>query len=80
MVSRRGVVHPHRHDPVTVDVEATRPSGFQQLLRTGNFRLLWFSGALSAIGLMSLVNLGAGLRREVREIRMPVSANPTEGQ
>lgn len=29
---------------------------------------------------MWLVNLGAGLRREVREMRMPNSVNPTEGQ
>ena len=29
---------------------------------------------------MSLLSLGAGLRREVREMCMPNSANPTKGQ
>lgn len=50
MASRRGAVRPDPPDPVTVNVEATQPGGFRQLLLTGNFRLLWFGGALSAVG------------------------------
>ena len=35
---------------------------------------------MGAGGLMSLLSLGVGLRREVWEMRMPDSANPTEEQ